>query len=319
MMIALPENAHTSVRPVLRLVKGGAMNTMNDGGPDLETSGQLIDEWVEWMQGRGMAVRTVTERRRLLLHIVAATGEYAGAFTPRAMSLYLTGQAKPGTRGTYHAHLRAFHLWLRKVRRLRDDDPTEDVGRPIVPRRQPHPVADAHMDALMATRMKRRTRTAILLAAYQGLRVHEIAKLRGEDVDLIGGELLVNGKGGVIVRLPLHPAIRAEAETPNLYPRRGWWFPSTTDPAKPITDKNVSTIISQAMKRAGVPGSAHSLRHRFGTELIGAGVDARTTQTLLRHASLATTAIYTGISKEQQRVGIERLAWAGAVGKRRPA
>jgi integrase/recombinase XerD len=280
---------------------------MDDDG-DAGGIDALVNEWVKWMRGRGMAERTVTERQRVIRHVAATTGEYAGAFTSQTLSGYLAAQNKPGTRGTYHATLRAYHLWLRKVQRLRPDDPMEDIGAPIVPRRTPHPTEDAHMEAILATRMKRRTRTAILLANFQGLRVHEVAKHRGEFIDLVGGQIFVCGKGGVEEWLPLHPAIRAEAESGH-YPRHGWWFPSHKYPTRPVSEKSISTIISQTMRRAGVPGTAHWLRHRFGTELIVAGVDARTAQTLLRHASLQSTAIYTKISREQQKAGIEKLVW----------
>lgn len=53
------------------------------------------------------------------------------------------------------------------------------------------------------------------------------------------------------------------------------------------------------MKRAGVTGTPHGLRHHFGTQVLRAsGGDLRTTQRALRHASPATTAIYTQVADE---------------------
>ena len=71
------------------------------------------------------------------------------------------------------------------------------------------------------------------------------------------------------------------------------------------------------MIRAGVPGSAHQLRHWFGTALVKAGVDLRTVQTLMRHSNLTSTAIYTLVADEQRIDGIGRLDPFG-VGRMRP-
>lgn len=165
-------------------------------------------------------------------------------------------------------------------------------------------MATSHIELLLASGIRGRTRTAVLLCAYQGLRVHEAAKVRGEDVDLVARTLRVIGKGGVDDTVPLHPLVAAEAA---FYPRRGWWFPSHTRPGHPIRRESLSCAISRAMKRAGVPGTAHSLRHWLATELTSANVNARVAQTLMRHASPATMAIYAEVRREQQLGALLRL------------
>jgi site-specific recombinase XerD len=69
----------------------------------------------------------------------------------------------------------------------------------------------------------------------------------------------------------------------------------------------VSCAISIAMRRVGVPSTAHGLRHWFGTWLVRSGTDLRTAQTLLRHASLATTAIYVEVADDARRAAVLRL------------
>ncbi|MGI8881058.1 MAG: tyrosine-type recombinase/integrase [Jatrophihabitans sp.] len=148
-----------------------------------------------------------------------------------------------------------------------------------------------------------RTRTMILLGAYQGLRVHEIAKIRGED--FTGDSLRVVGKGKVAADLPVHPVIAAEAAR---YPAVGWWFPSPYCEGEPVTANSVSGVISAALRRSGVNATAHQLRHHFGTEILRAsGGNLRVAQELLRHASPATTAVYTMIDDEQRRAAILAL------------
>ncbi|MCV7090197.1 site-specific integrase [Mycobacterium interjectum] len=153
--------------------------------------------------------------------------------------------------------------------------------------------------------MHHRTRVMILLAALAGLRVHEIAKFRGEDIDLDARTLRVTGKGGRTDSLPVHPMLVAAALT---MPARGWWFPANSRrPGDHVHGKSVSDIIGNAMRRAGVPGTPHGLRHSFGSNLVASGADLRTAQTLLRHANLQTTAIYVQVADGKRVEAIDRL------------
>jgi integrase len=63
----------------------------------------------------------------------------------------------------------------------------------------------------------------IVLAAFAGLRVHEIAKLRGQEVDADNRTIYVVGKGGRGASIPMH---RMVVEIAEAMPRRGWWFPA---------------------------------------------------------------------------------------------
>ena len=84
-----------------------------------------------------------------------------------------------------------------------------------------------------------------------------------------------------------------------------YWFPGVDRGHQ--RRESVCGTIKEAMIRAGVPGSAHWLRHWFGTALLEAGVDVRVVQTLMRHQNLATTEIYTLVSDGRRAEGIERL------------
>jgi len=196
------------------------------------------------------------------------------------------------SRTTYRAHLRAFFAWLRKTDR-RDDNPALDLPSARAPRGVPRPISPAGVTAILAAcsdPRARLTRAYVILAAYEGLRVHEIAKVRGED--FLDGEVLVRGKGGVTSSVPMHPLV---AQLTTTMPRTGYWFPSPSDSGH-VNRVSVSLAIGRAMKRAGVSGTPHGLRHHFGTQALRAsGGDLRTTQRVLRHASPATTAIYTQV------------------------
>jgi integrase/recombinase XerD len=171
-------------------------------------------------------------------------------------------------------------------------------------------VFDEQLAELLRVVNRRRTRMMILLAALAGLRVHEIAKMHGGDLDRISGVLTVTGKGGKTAMIPLHEDLLAEAES---WPRADWWFPSYGAAKLPhVTPSAVSQAIKDTMVRAGIDGTPHQLRHWYGTSLLKRGADLRLVQSLMRHESPATTAIYTKVDIDQLRGGIARLSLPGA-------
>ncbi len=166
---------------------------------------------------------------------------------------------------------------------------------------RPRPVADEHLTILLDTRMYKRTRAMILLAAYAGLRVSEIAAIKGDDVDTVINTITVIGKGDKERQIPLHPILKDLAA---VMPPRGWWFPTYIGNTKhlaggPMLGNSVSSSISNVMNRAGIPGTPHALRHWFGSALREAGVDSLVIKELMGHESLATTAIYVDVPLRQ--------------------
>jgi site-specific recombinase XerD len=92
-------------------------------------------------------------------------------------------------------------------------------------------------------------------------------------------------------------------------PRRGWWFPAnSTRASQHVVPHHVGNTIADAMRRAGInDGTAHRARHWFGSNLVASGADLRTTQTLLRHSNLASTAIYVDVDDDRRVDAIDRL------------
>lgn len=268
---------------------------------------ELLIQWATWQRGTNCAETTIEARAARVRKIEQHAGRAAADLTIHEIYSYAASIRHPSTKATYYSHLRAWYRWL-VVAGHRADDPTLLVKAPKPPRSTPHPVADEHMNRLLQGGQYRKTQVMILLAALAGLRVHEIAKVRGQDVDLIAMTITVTGKGSVTARLPLHPML---AQAAAKMPRHGWWFPARARGNRAATGhvmaRSVTDVIRLAMRRAGVPGSAHSLRHWYGTTLVDSGADLRTTQTLLRHASLQTTQIYTQVNDRSRRAAIGRL------------
>lgn len=263
---------------------------------------KVIAMWTLHMHARGLSERTITERVRVVLSAAARSGEHPCEFTTEGLALFLAGTVKQSTRCTYYSYLSAWSGWLIQTGR-RPDDPLVTLPAPRQPHYRPHPITIGQLERLLRTRMHRRARAMILLGAYEGMRVHEIAKVRGEDFTA-AGTVRVLGKGGSDEEIPVHPLVGEMVER---WPREGWWFPSYKDPTRPVRGNSVSSVISDVMRRAGVPASGHALRHFYGTELVRSGADLRTVQTLLRHRSLTHTAIYTAVADETRAAAVLRL------------
>ena len=265
----------------------------------------VLDEWRIWMESQALSPRTIHERLATMRNLAGhADLDDLTQITPRAIVRYCgrSGLA-PASKATYHATIRAFCQWLIKAD-YRDDDPTLKTPTPKRGKSRPRPISDDQLDALLAHANRRRTRTYILLATLAGLRVHEIAKLRGDDI--AGARLTVTGKGNSTWVVPLHPRLVEEATH---HPSSGYWFP-TYDPqstAPHVGAHAVSKAIRDTMRRAGFDGKPHQLRHWFGTSLVTSGVDLGVVQKLMRHESPQTTTIYADVHFGLQTDGIAKL------------
>lgn len=209
--------------------------------------------------------------------------------------------------------VRAFHRFL-----LRDGvanrDPTAGVVRPRLPRAlpKPLPVDDvarmlAHPDRSAAGLRDR----AVLETLYgAGLRVSELVGLDVDDVDLEEGSVRVLGKGGKERDVPIgryaRDAITAYLTRvrPGLASRRSRsaLFLNRRGGGR-LTRQGVSTIVARHAEGAQISRkvSPHTLRHSFATHLLEGGADVRVVQELLGHASVATTQVYTLVTREHLR------------------
>lgn len=263
----------------------------------------MLNTWRTWQYAQSLSQRTVDERTNTVRRMAEWTGCQPETASPHQIVTWLAegGEWKARTRWTYHTNLCAWFLWLQKQGH-RTDNPMINISKPKRPRCNPHPISNHDMQRLLVVKCRRRTKAMILLAAFQGLRAHEIAKIKGEHLDLVERKMTVTGKGNVTATLPLHHRV---IEIAYQMPRRGYWFPGKERGHQ--RRESVCGTIKEAMIRAGVVGSGHWLRHWFGTALLESGVDVRTVQTLMRHQDLSSTAIYTQVSAQRQADGIQLL------------
>ena len=138
----------------------------------------------------------------------------------------------------------------------------------------------------------------LLLLARLGLRAVEVARLRLDDIDWRGGELLVRGKGNRDERLPL-PHEVGEAIVAYLQGARPTdarfreVFAAVRAPRRPLTREAVGGIVERGCDRAGLERfGAHRLRHTLGEQMVAAAVPLDAIGQVVRHSTRLMTAGY---------------------------
>lgn len=273
----------------------------------IEVPYKHLEEWVLSMHAERRSYTVISERVRVISQFGSELSIQPCDARPLHIIEWMASHRDDwsiGTACTYHGYIKAWFLWLQMTDR-RVDNPMLKVGRPRTPDCEPRPVSDDGVMRLLRTPMHHRTRVMILLAILAGMRVSEIAAVRGEHVDVTVPSIWVDGKNRKARTIPLHPLLIDAAAT---MPTHGVWFPAnSTRPGEAVLGKSVSHIISLAMRRADVAGTPHKLRHWFGSTLLDDGTDIRTVQDLLRHSSLATTQAYLKVPDKRRHEAINRL------------
>jgi len=215
-------------------------------------------------------------------------------------------------------HLSAARGFARFLRRegVLEGDPTELAARPRFGRRLPRPLAEAEMLRLIETpdpgKLRGlRDRAMMSLAYAAGLRVSELIGLRLGDFDAERGVVAAHGKGGKHRLVPIGQIaldhVSAYLEARRTEPKRkrrkspgtqNLLFPSPRGGR--LTRQGFWKIVGTYARIAGIGGRVHPhrLRHSFATHLLSGGADLRSVQTLLGHADLATTEIYTQVTRD---------------------
>lgn len=191
-------------------------------------------------------------------------------------------------------------------------DPMALAARPKVGRRLPRPLTEPEVLRLISAPDERtlrglRDRALLSLAYAAGLRVTELVSLRLGDVDFRRGVVVAFGKGQKRRLVPIGEVALRQLEQYRaaLEQRRadptGLLFPSPR--GRPLTRQAFWKIVRRYAALSGVQGAMHPhrLRHSFATHLLAGGADLRTVQTLLGHADIATTEIYTHLSQDHVR------------------
>ena len=213
--------------------------------------------------------------------------------------------------------LRQFYRYL-LLDRLGESDPTLNIESPRQWKVLPKSLARGELERLLASPRPARPSPeaealalrdrAMLEVFYAGaLRVSELVGVKLDDLKLDLGCVLVRGKGDKERIVPLgqsaqrvlrdylqsaRQVLMGKKSSPLLFLGRG---------AKRLTRQRVWQMVSAASVAAGRHASPHMLRHSCATHMVENGADLRTVQTILGHADIATTQVYTHVALDRLR------------------
>ncbi|KQN26980.1 recombinase XerD [Sphingomonas sp. Leaf33] len=270
----------------------------------------LIDRFLEMMMAEaGAAKNTIAAYRTdLTLASEALGGRLSVAQGDDLIALAETWADLAGTTvARKAAALRRFYGFLVDDG-LRADDPSPALPRPGRGRPLPKTLSVAEVDAIFAVIADRRGRvpadpldlrlSALIELLYgSGLRASELVSLPRAAVASDRPYLILKGKGGRERLVPISDRARAAVAAWRLHVPKdsAWLFPSGTSHLSRI---RLYQLVKALAAMAGIAPervSPHVLRHAFATHLLAGGADLRALQSMLGHADIATTEIYTHV------------------------
>jgi integrase/recombinase XerD len=285
---------------------------------------------------RGLSPRTIEAYGRDLARF-AAHLEGAGVRRLDAVRReHVAGFARALERAGLGARSRARALvaarrWLRHAGA--SEDPTQGVPSPKRERTLPRVLRPDETAQLIeaaagdgALGLRDHAMLEVLYGA--GLRVSELVSLPLSGLDRRGGFLRVLGKGRKERLVPLGEPALAALDT-YLAEGRPALARAGARPCEAVflsrrggamTRQNFFLRLRALARRAGIASdrvSPHVLRHAFATDLLEGGADLRAVQSMLGHADLSTTQIYTHVSRARLRETVERRHPRGRQGRRR--
>ena len=204
--------------------------------------------------------------------------------------------------------LRGFYRWLLLDKAIAHD-PTENLESPSGWKVLPKSLAEPEVESMLTRANQSASHPAAGAVALRdaamlellyggGIRVSELVGLRVEDLSLDQGQILVRGKGDKERVVPLG---RAAVEALEKYLRLGRPQLERKRRAPEIFLSARGTALTRQsvwllVKRYDAQASPHMLRHSCATHMVERGADLRTVQTLLGHADIATTQVYTHLA-----------------------
>ncbi|HEY8116317.1 MAG TPA: site-specific tyrosine recombinase XerD [Actinomycetota bacterium] len=261
-----------------------------------------LERYATFLRARGITDARRVDERAVAAHVAAVSAStYGDGKRYRATSVVRALSS-----------IRVFHRFLLRDGKI-SSDPTAAAVRPKLPRSLPKPLSVDDVARVLAhpDRSAKGLRDrAVLETLYgAGLRISELVGLDVDDLDLQEGSVRVLGKGGKERDVPIgryaRDAISAYLTRvrPQIVTARSRSALFLNLRGGRLTRQGCTGIVQQHAAGAGIHKrvSPHTFRHSFATHLLEGGADVRVVQELLGHASVATTQVYTLVTREHLR------------------
>lgn len=270
----------------LKVERGLSGNTIQAYSSDLTS-------YLRFLEGRGIGVLEVT-RENLSAYLLTLSR----TISPRSLARNLSS-------------IRGFYRFLVAEGRL-DSNPARLQEAPRLPRRLPGTLSLNEVDRLLSqpdpstpTGLRDRAMLEVLYAT--GLRVSELIHLKVFDINMEAGFLRTVGKGSKERLVPIGAKALAAVKEYLQFGRAPLVkgvnppFLFLNGRGKSMTRQGFWKIIGAHGRKASIRRkiSPHSLRHSFATHLLEGGADLRSVQLMLGHADIATTQVYTHVTRER--------------------
>lgn len=216
-----------------------------------------------------------------------------------------SGNPARSTRRRRFSYVKLFCAWLARHGHT-PTDPCLALKAPRAPKPVPRGLTVDDVRRLVLSAPDPRARFVVVWMAQLGLRCVELARLELGDIDLEARAVRIVGKGGWERVLPITD--EASHALTGLLLGRGLRHGPVLD----VTPNHLSRLVSRWMAGAGVPGTAHALRHSMATHLLRhQGADIKDVQAALGHQSLTSTSVYLPFSDVERLRSVMEGRWYG--------
>jgi integrase len=269
---------------------------------DPKASKITVGEWCDtWLEGYGGRDSTVKQARVHIVHIKAAFGDVPlGSLRPSQVKTWLVKLKEDGyaTSTIYATHRRLSQILSDAVHDgVLPRSPVSRRTSPETPKQRPYVATTEQVWALYDA-MPEGMKPVVLLGAFVGLRVGEIAVVDTSDVDFMRGvvspsrqypdEPLKSDTSKTPVPIPLDLALELN-RVPVKFGTAALVVGAFGRPVAPYTIETAFRVARETVDGLPEGFRIHDLRHYFASLLISAGLDIKTVQKRMRHASAKTT------------------------------